>query len=45
MIERNLKTMTTNITGNKWSTALFKIKLTEFEYKELMKEKSKLVKI
>ena len=41
LIERNLKSSD----APKWGEVSFRIKLTEMEYKELMKAKSKLVKI
>lgn len=40
LLERNIKTIPKN-----WSEVSFRIKLTENEYKELMKEKSRNVKI
>lgn len=40
LLERNI-----NSIPNNWSEVCFRIKLTESEYKELMKEKSKNVRI
>ena len=41
--ERNIKNNSTALKS--WNEVSFRIKLTELEYKELMKEKSKNVKI